>query len=1411
MNLHLERLKSVEHKLQTLLRHVPTLAAAFNHHLCNTFPRLPKDSSTDGLHINHEAPAEPGQSPVLVSRSISSYIEECFLTQSPPAFVQGANHVYSQPYSLGEQHRAAGLAPVDLESYLNYVIGNYDLCVRDAWAEFWQTPHAAFDSMTPMQWLTQCLKYLLLDEANVRLGDQTLSSAAVNAVIQCFSTSASRPTPETPLGVYELFLKAQRPQPDIKLMGVFIITNQSPLSETNPAFSKVIFYTTTSGLEVFDSLDLLKQELNARLKDPYQRIHLLNHVLAQEHAQTTGLLEVEVGARPQDAQLFLAQQLIEKQNKDMLHACATARRNKAVDQKTLAPEYLCELIDQTLASSWVVSPAAILRSRYAHLFEQLLPQWLKTAPEDQKVAWRLAAEKLIHEQRASEAPGLQPITESGRKQTLLGYAKTRLKRQIAIDHGIEVEPDSIYVQTTEAVQTGPVIFPFGGSAYPAGNSLDRTGPTIRYITNQLSLTQLALSNVGIWDMTFALTAQIIDVNGARHPVLKADYIKALVRQIDVGGSYKAHLNHLLNTSPQAAWRKERYIAFKMAQLRLDLLEAKMSGALNASQAAWVQAVLDHPTGTTRPNVNGAQVNVHLLILNRNYLPGAMVFSASNSTDLLCYLPDAPDNTWFQVVSSRQALANTLSHPRWRDYLQQRVTTARWAYLKPVLEAGQNQAYSQLMIIYSNAFAVSYDNEVSYALKDADEQTTSTYESNINTAKDAILTVVDVVSFVLPTRVLLPLAALRFIIQITKGVDALNRGEGDEALLEFMGAIAHISDGASDFAGSAVFARAIRLRVKQPAPVLNASAASTETGSNLTLKTGKEFGGGVYESASSATGQKKHYVKDTDGNLYRSRYDDLDKTWRIIDERNPDSHYQLPVRELSAGRWDVDDAVPLFQQESAIERVLESARVADVNLSALTADNQGIYRVNNKYYIKDNDQIFEVYKGWLGRNLYLQTPGGSGSRSAQFKLRRPTGQWEIKLGPNSWRSLQHPFVEPAAAIPAVPHSAYDLPEDLNKPIQHCIDHTPRFQDSRYVFAKPEVTRLAKLFTELRVKLLNDAQAFFATNTLTPRSARPKVPETITPTDFLQRLHEDFDGIVLGESHSDIGAKKILTDYMKILSKNKKNTIYLEHLQTDAHQSLLDDYFKTGKMDPALETFLKQQDAGHQLPANTPYTYSNLVKDARRFGIEVKALDCMASYYSKGMPRTTSTLQRYEMFSYFASRIIRTRVERTGRHKWIALTGNTHANTFKGVPGLSEIEGAVGVGVSDVSSSKKSVVHQDITDLRTPASGSEPTLLKHDYCLEVNVRGADPTKAPLSAEHIAAKLALPGTYILNNSPQGVQLIHRSNANELVYTPLQMTDSGQFFIERPHWSQVHQKRYILISDLIQDLHMIGLRRVQ
>ncbi len=308
--------------------------------------------------------------------------------------------------------------------------------------------------------------------------------------------------------------------------------------------------------------------------------------------------------------------------------CAnTVARNLKQDTSL---DQLSDCVDQSLAASLPLNPANILRGRYTRLLESQLPDWLKTASDSQKTQWRLAVERLNHERLAAESDDAQPLSEIGRKHTLLGYARLQLQQQIKKDHGIDVDPDEIFISTTEALRTGPLINPVSGSGFPAGMSLGRTGPIISYHTTRRSLSELALSNVGIWDVTFALTAQVKDGAGQKHAVLTSSYLKTLVRQLDIGERYKKNLKELLVNSSQAQWRKERYVAFKQAQLNLDLLEATLAGALTTQQVSWVRAALEQPVENNRAQINGEQVKVHLLMLRYKPLPGLLVFSATGS-------------------------------------------------------------------------------------------------------------------------------------------------------------------------------------------------------------------------------------------------------------------------------------------------------------------------------------------------------------------------------------------------------------------------------------------------------------------------------------------------------------------------------------------------------------------------------------------------------------------------------------------------------------------------------------------------------------------------------------------------------------------------------------------------------------
>lgn len=520
---------------------------------------------------------------------------------------------------------------------------------------------------------------------------------------------------------------------------------------------------------------------------------------------------------------------------------------------------------------------------------------------------------------------------------------------------------------------------------------------------------------------------------------------------------------------------------------------------------------------------------------------------------------------------------------------------------------------------------------------------------------------------------------------------------------------------------------------------------------------------------------------------------------------------------------MDPTTPLLK--TGIERVIESARISSVNLDSLTPDAQGVYRVSHNRYIQQDGVVFEVYSGWLGRHWYLQLPAGSSNGvSGSYKLRRTAGYWEIKhrLADNTkrWSPLLGDGAHLPEAVPDVIHSPYDLPSEYKGRVQDLVRNHKGLLDANWISPNAEITRTSQFFSNFRLRLLADARAFLATKPAKPRVTRPIVPAATSPQDLFKHLYEYTDGVVIGEVHSNQSGKKLLTTQMSKLAELDVKVLYLEHLQTDFHQTFLDDFFKTGKMPIVLDEFLKAQDAGHGINPASPHTYSKLVREARRHGIEVIATDCAASYNHRGlhpeasgMAGSPAELIRYEMFSYFASQVIRAHQVKTGTRKWIALTGNTHANTYQGVPGLAELEGAIGVRISDTFPGSSRGVRLNIGEVvPTDHTHRDFTFLKNDYWLQMDIAGTKPQIPALSPAQNNERIIAPGMFRFESAtPDGAHLIHRASNHEMVHTPVQTDPGGQFYIERPNWIPVHQKRYDRLQDLIHDLQDMNMTQMQ
>lgn len=420
-----------------------------------------------------------------------------------------------------------------------------------------------------------------------------------------------------------------------------------------------------------------------------------------------------------------------------------------------------------------------------------------------------------------------------------------------------------------------------------------------------------------------------------------------------------------------------------------------------------------------------------------------------------------------------------------------------------------------------------------------------------------------------------------------------------------------------------------------------------------------------------------------------------------------------------------------------------------------------------------------------------------------------GHWQ-RVEPDAW-----PAEYSLTAIQqSLLDARYDLPGDLRPMVHELANFRDGGLHEDYGFNAEHLTQAREAFFDLRRQLQSDAQQVISVD-LPPRPALPEIEADTTIAHFIDTLYENTLGVVLGEAHASIGSKQLIIDNLPHLSRNNVKTLYMEHLLTDLHQADLDRFADTGQMSKTLLHDLKKLDRDFATDPKKVYTFENLVIRAREQGLEVRAIDCSASYYLEGLSNSVFTT-RQQMMNFFASRTIRKHQEVMGSHNWVALVGNSHANTFqKTVPGVAELEGAIGVRVVDVGPGQVRAPFRDPGEHLVENHAREGVFLQNDYRLEMQTlddvaESATVDRAPLALP-AEAELTEPGMFLIDESiPDRPVIVHRSSDNGIERVLIGRNEQGQLYVEHPAWASIHQQPYDDLWDLVQALEDLNLTRV-
>ncbi|MFJ7107560.1 membrane-targeted effector domain-containing toxin [Pseudomonas sp. NPDC098740] len=525
---------------------------------------------------------------------------------------------------------------------------------------------------------------------------------------------------------------------------------------------------------------------------------------------------------------------------------------------------------------------------------------------------------------------------------------------------------------------------------------------------------------------------------------------------------------------------------------------------------------------------------------------------------------------------------------------------------------------------------------------------------------------------------------------------------------------------------------------------------------------------------------------------------------------------LPVEPVAPGPTDTQILGPFETNE-----VLDGE-------SAVSTEGKfkGIYQPTaGGNYITFNDSYYLVRYSNELKTWVIIDPVNPYSFYRNIPVRlNEAGEWipvtRPGLAGGGWFTELFSRAEPPLPDFDAPATAYDVPQDIKPALKRAANGTAMKGDLKDGFVNPNSTDdELKAFKRLRRTLHADAVSFYSLPQpqLPPRPNIPSFIPNAKFKDIIKTLFKRSQSLVIGESHSSVGSKQFLVENMSLLRKQKVKTLYMEHLLTDFHQADLDVFNRTGVMSEDLESYLKDLDAGFSTDPSEQFTFEQVVRTAQKNNIRVQAIDCLASYRSTGIAGAGINF-RQKMMNFFARQVIGADQTARGAHRWVALVGNSHANTYDGVAGISELEGSIGLRIESVGPDELGGIKVDPGVTDEPRPGHAARFAKNDLLLQI------PTpKSVILAQRLEDGLPRPGTYTLSTSTGEPFLVHRSRTltnrvitsngiitrGKLVRTPIKH-DADGYYVERDAW-QINGRRFQTPDALSSALHRMGMTPVR
>jgi hypothetical protein len=343
-----------------------------------------------------------------------------------------------------------------------------------------------------------------------------------------------------------------------------------------------------------------------------------------------------------------------------------------------------------------------------------------------------------------------------------------------------------------------------------------------------------------------------------------------------------------------------------------------------------------------------------------------------------------------------------------------------------------------------------------------------------------------------------------------------------------------------------------------------------------------------------------------------------------------------------------------------------------------------------------------------------------------------------------------------------------------------------------------------FRDRRLSLLNEAKEYYSELNWTNLPARPVIPPIdaeMQTAELIDRIFANTDGLVVGETLDRIASTRFMIENMPAFARHI-NTLYVRGLLSDFAQADLNDFFLSGEMSEDLRGYLSSLGTD---PDNR-FNILELIKTAQANGIRAQGLEVAHSYKLK-VPLTS--IEEQMIHARLASQIMwgDELLNRPG--KWVALVEATSTNTFRNLPGISELRGGIGLRIEEATSTEVAGVRIDpgLEVARGPFDNGASTRNSSDF-LFADLRLQIETPVPQWTEAaVNTLLNRNGMFMFEKTQNAYTLVRRNSDGNIVRTMVNCRRDGQVYIWAQSMPRISGIMFRDIGALSQRLIEIGL----